>query len=426
MLPTLPGRRLTFALAGALGLLLAACAGAAVPASPPTEDAPGEQPTAATQTDAGASSDAEQETIIGAAAQDDATDANVLPDRLLYTARGWLTDWSRHTVPYDEIFSGGVPRDGIRSIDDPQFIGYDEASEWLADTEPVMALEIEGDARAYPLSILTRHEIANDVVGGVPVAVTFCPLCNSGLVFDRRVDGEVYEFGVSGLLRNSDLIMYDRTTESLWQQFTGEGIVGDHAGDRLDFIPSSIVSYADFRAAYPDGVVLSNMGRSYGANPYAFYDQGDSRPFLFFGELDDRLPVMMRVVGLDFDGVGMAYPYDVLSEEQVVNDTVGGQPLVIFFKFGTNSALGAPVIAQAEDVGATTVYDPRLNRQRLTFRLEGDAFVDEQTGSTWNMLGQAIEGELAGERLAPLTHSDHFWFSWAAFFPETAIYGGER
>ncbi len=143
MLPTLPGRRLTFALAGALGLLLAACAGAAVPTPPPTEDAPGEQPTAATQADAGALSDAEQETIIGAAPQDDATDANVLPDRLLYAARGWLTDWSRHTVPYDEIFSGGVPRDGIRSIDDPQFVGYDETSEWLADTEPVMALAAE-------------------------------------------------------------------------------------------------------------------------------------------------------------------------------------------------------------------------------------------------------------------------------------------
>lgn len=347
-----------------------------------------------------------------------------LPAWVLLTGADWKTDWSRHTVLYDEIISGGIPRDGIRSIDAPEFLSYDKASEWLADTEPVMAVEIDGDARAYPLSILTRHEIVNDVVGGIPVAVTFCPLCNSGLVFDRRVDGEVYEFGVSGLLRNSDLIMYDRTTESLWQQFTGEGIVGEHAGDRLDFIPSSIVSYADFREAYPDGVVLSNMGRPYGWNPYEFYDQGTRRPFLFYGELDDRLPLMLRVVGLNVGGESKAYPYSVLSEERVVNDVVGGQDVVIFFKFGTNSALGAPIIAEAQDVGAATVFDPNLNGQKLTFRFDGGAFVDEETGSIWNLLGQATSGDLAGESLTPLTHSDHFWFSWAAFYPDTEIYEG--
>ncbi len=407
-------------------LLLAACTGAA-PVSEPAGDFSVEEPVESTSETLPAEEQAESPGTAEPAGEAPVIPGSdePLPAWVLLTGADWKTDWSRHTIPYDEIISGGVPRDGIRSIDAPEFLSYGEASEWLADTEPIMAVEIEGDARAYPLSILTRHEIVNDVVGGIPVAVTFCPLCNSGLVFDRRVEGEVYEFGVSGLLRNSDLIMYDRTTESLWQQFTGEGIVGEHAGDRLDFIPSSIVSYADFREAYPEGVVLSNMGRSYGWNPYEFYDQGTGRPFLFYGELDNRLPLMLRVVGLNMGGESKAYPYDVLSEERVINDTVGGQDVAIFFKFGTNSALGAPIIAEAEDVGAATVFDPHLNGQKLTFRFDGEAFVDEETGSVWNLLGQATSGDLAGERLTPLVHSDHFWFSWAAFYPDTKIYGGE-
>lgn len=345
------------------------------------------------------------------------------PDNLRSITASWGTDWNRHTVDYAEIISGGPPRDGIRSIENPPFIDFEEAGQWLAPTEPVIALEIDGDARAYPLQILTRHEIVNDVVGDVPVAVTFCPLCNSGIVFDRRVGDEVYEFGVSGLLRNSDLIMYDRTTESLWQQFTGEGIVGLHAGDQLDILPSSIVSFADFMEAFPAGQVQSTQGRGYGNNPYVGYDSIGNEPFLFRGPTDDRLPSMMRVVGVTIDDMKIAYPYNLLWEVGVINDTQYGQDLVIFHKFGTNSALGAAVIANAEDVGATGVFDPHLNGQKLTFILTGDGeIVDEQTGSTWNLLGQATGGELAGEQLEDIVHSDHFWFSWAAFFPDTRIY----
>ena len=180
--------------------------------------------------------------------------------RLASLTSAWNTNWERHTIQYDEILSGGPPRDGIPSIDNPQFIRPEEAEAWLAAVEPVIALEINGEARAYPIQILTWHEIANDVVGDVPVAVTFCPLCNSAITFDRRFQGETLEFGTSGLLRNSGLIMYDRTTESLWQQFTGEGIVGDLAGEELTFLPSRLISFADFVQAYPDGVVLSRHG----------------------------------------------------------------------------------------------------------------------------------------------------------------------
>ena len=342
--------------------------------------------------------------------------------------QSWDTNWNRHTIPYDELLAGGPPRDGIPSIDDPQFVSPEEASEWLAGNEPVISVEIEGEARAYPLQILTWHEIVNDEVGGVPVAVTFCPLCNSALTFDRRLDGEVLEFGTSGLLRHSDLVMYDRTTESLWQQFTGEGIVGDLAGEQLTFLPSAIVSFDDFREAHPDGQVLSRetgYTRPYGENPYAGYDTIGQRPFLFQGEVDGRLPAMARVVTVSVEDADAAYPYTVLEEVGVINDSVGGQDLVVFFKPGTSSALGAAVIAEGADVGATNVFDPHVDGEKMTFIRDGEKIVDEQTGSEWNILGEAVAGEMAGAELTPIVHGDHFWFSWAAFKPETIIYQSE-
>ena len=257
------------------------------------------------------------------------------------------------------------------------------------------------------------------------MVVTFCPLCNSAIVFERVVEGEVVEFGVSGLLRNSDLIMYDRTDESLWQQFTGEGIVGNHAGKQLTFLPSSLVSFADFKAAHPDGIVLSRdtgFSRTYGNNPYVGYDTIGSNPFLFSGELDGRLPAVARVVTVSLPDVDVAYPVELLSELGVIHDSQGGQDLVVFHIPGTASALGARVIAEAEDVGATGVFDPNLNGEKLTFTQDGDLFIDDQTGSRWNIFGQAIEGELAGAELTDVVNGDHFWFSWAAFRPDTILY----
>jgi hypothetical protein len=299
----------------------------------------------------------------------------------------------------------------------------------------VIALELNGDARAYPLQIITWHEIVNDTVGDIPAVITFCPLCNSALAFDRRVGEQVFEFGVSGLLRNSDLIMYDRTTETLWQQFTGDAIVGDLTGTRLTFLPTSIISFADFQAAHPDGKILSRdtgLRGSYGTNPYAGYDTYDhvlsfgGNLALFDGEADTRLAAADRVVtvSLDDEGVDVAYPLATLSEVGVINDNQGGRDLVVFFTPGTASALGARVIAQAEDVGATGVFDPNLDGEKLTFRSEGGEIIDDQTGSTWNILGQAVKGSLAGKSLSPIVHGDHFWFSWAAFKPDTVIYRG--
>ena len=177
---------------------------------------------------------------------------------------------SPHTVSFGEILSGGVPRDGIPPLDNPTFTSVEDANNWLEDLEPVISLEVNGEAKAYPLQILIWHEIVNDEIGGIPVSATFCPLCNSAIVFDRRLDGVVHDFGVSGKLRNSDLIMWDRQTETWWQQLTGDGIVGELAGKKLTFIPATIISWADFKAAHPDALVLdkkTGFDRSYGENP---------------------------------------------------------------------------------------------------------------------------------------------------------------
>ena len=345
--------------------------------------------------------------------------------RLKRITRSWNTDWTRHTIRYDEILSGGPPRDGIRSIDKPKFISIDMAAQFFDATEPVVVLDVNGDARAYPLQILTWHEIVNDTVGSVPVVVTFCPLCNSAIAFDRRFDGKTHEFGTSGLLRYSDLIMYDRTTESLWQQFTGEGVVGEKAGAYLRFLPASLISFAEFRAAYPQGVVLSRdtgAVRSYGSNPYKGYDTIGNTPFMFRGPMDDRLPAMARVISVSLETVDVAYPLSILAERGIIHDVQAGHSLVVFHTTGTNSALGAARIAEGADVGATGVFESSIAGKTLTFHRTGNDIIDRETQSTWNILGHAIKGQLKGQRLTPIIHGDHFWFSWAAFKPNTVLY----
>ena len=376
--------------------------------------------------------DASAEEETGSSAEDsDAAEDGILTEdnrdeRQRIISENWATDWNRHTVPYDELLALLPRRDGIPAIDDPKFVSAEEAAAWVAGNEPVIAFEQNGDARAYPLQILTLHEIVNDVVGDLPVTITFCPLCNSAIVFDRRLGDEVYDFGTSGWLRHSDLVMYDRQTESLWQQFTGEGIVGELAGEQLTFLPSSIVSFDDFQEAFPDGLILSRdtgHQRPYGQNPYPGYDRIGENPFAFLGVPDGRLAAMERVITVSLDDVDVAYPLAVLFEAGVINDNQAGQDLAIFHEGGTASALDMPIIQLGADVGATGVFDPNLNGEKLTFLKEDDTIKDEQTGSSWNILGQATDGPLAGEVLEPLVHGDHFWFAWAAFQPDTLIFG---
>lgn len=337
------------------------------------------------------------------------------------------TDFSRHTVPYSEILSGGPPKDGIAAIDRPEFVSTQEAGGWLKPMEPVILLRVGDDTRAYPIQILIWHEIANDTVGGVPVVVTFCPLCNTAIVFERTLGGQMLDFGTTGRLRYSNLIMYDRQSESWWQQATGDAVAGHYTGTQLQFREASIISWADFKSRYPGGKVLSRdtgYTRSYGQNPYSGYDDVTKSPFLYQGpQTPGVLPPMARVLTVAVEGNATAYPYRLLEEQKVVNDVVGQTMIAVFWKGGTASALDSDSVAEGRDVGSAAAFSRALGDQLLTFRAVGTGFVDVQTGSEWDHLGRALKGKLAGKQLTPVVSVNHFWFSWAAFRPDTLVYG---
>jgi len=326
-------------------------------------------------------------------------------------------------IDLGQIFSGGPPPDGIPPLEDPAFEPAGEV-DWLAEVEPVLALEINGDARAYPLRIMTWHELVNGTVGGIPVTVSYCPLCNSAVAFDRRVGDRILDFGTSGELFNSALVMYDRQTESLWSHYTGQAVVGHLTGTELDFIPVQTVSYESFLAAHPQGHVLSvdtGYARSYGQNPYEFYDSS-SRPFLFRGPFDDRLDPMARVLALRDGGEGAVIPYDALAERRVVPFTFGGRDMVALYEPGTASALDSRLIAEGRDVGATGVFVRSVDGQPLDLSVSADGgFVNATTGVTYDILGQPSDP--AGAALEPVEHLDTFWFAAAAFYPEAEIIG---
>lgn len=337
------------------------------------------------------------------------------------------TDWTRALVPREEIIPGGPAPDGIPAIDRPKFVTPRAAGRWLEPREPVLALAVGGEARAYPLQILMWHEIVNDIVGGVPVAVTYCPLCNSALVFERTVDGSRLDFGTSGLLYRSDLVMYDRQSHSLWSQMEGRAIVGERAGTRLALRPANTIAFEEWAAAHPAGAVLSRETghtRRYGVNPYDAYDQPALAPFLYRGQPDPRRPPKERVVGVAVGETRRAYPFPLLAQHRVVHDVVGRQPVVIFYQAGTLSALDHAEIASSRPVGATSVFRPELGDRPLSFEATPEGFRDRQTGSRWDFFGRALVGRLTGQRLTPLPHVDAFWFAWAAFNPTTTIWTG--
>jgi hypothetical protein len=339
----------------------------------------------------------------------------------------WDTDWTRRTVDLGEFLAGIPavdPRDRIPPIDTPRFEPI-EAADWLDGREPGALVQFNDDVRFYPLSILTRHEIVNDRFGDIPVAVTFCPLCNTALAFDRRVDGEVLRFGVSGLLRKSDLVMWDDATTTLWQQITGEAVVGELAGTRLDIISTAIVSYGDAKESFPEALSLATdtgFGVAYGANPYQAYSSS-SQPFLFDEDPDPRFPALSRVVGVNVDGVDKAYPFDLISDKGAVNDVLGDTPVAVLWGGETADALDSSTVAEGQAIGTGIAVDRTVGGQTLTLSPSGeDLFTDAETSSTWTLLGQAVDGPLEGERMDTVSHRNEFWFAWASFFPDGDVY----
>lgn len=262
------------------------------------------------------------------------------------------TDFTKHSVAFEDILSGGPPKDGIPSIDNPTFVPVAEETE-LTDTDPVIGLIVNGIAKAYPLRVLIWHEIVNDTIDDVPVSVTFCPLCNTAVVYDRRLDGKVLDFGTTGKLRNSDLVMYDRQTESWWQQFLGQGIIGEMTGKVLKAMPARLESWAKFKARAPHGHVLvpgaSSGMRNYGANPYSGYDSLP-QPFLYSGELPKNVPPLSRVVSTQ--DRSQAWSLELLQKKKEIRLDGG---LVLRWEAGQNSALDTTLIAEGADVGNVTV-----------------------------------------------------------------------
>lgn len=338
--------------------------------------------------------------------------------------RGWKTDTSQRSIELDELLNGGPPKDGIPSINQPLFISISEANEWLQDQEPVILVALENEARAYPLQILTFHEIVNDVLAGQPIIVTFCPLCYAALAFDRRIDGVVHSFGVSGMLRHSDMVMFDRETESLWQQLNGEGIVGTYTGKTLTPIPAQIISYKQFKEAHPFGEVLSRETghrRNYGQNPYAGYDDINDRPFLYKGPFDKRVPPMEKLVTVSIGEEHKAYPHSITRKERVIHDEVGGASIVVFHGEGAVSALDKKSIAESKIIGTTGVFYNEVENEVLQFRYDGGFFLDE-SGTKWDITGKALTGPKSGKQLRPIPHGNFFAFAWFAFQPGTPLY----
>ncbi|UCG25966.1 MAG: DUF3179 domain-containing protein, partial [Chloroflexota bacterium] len=326
-----------------------------------------------------------------------------------------------------------LPRGIIEAIDDPQFQTIDEVDPDMEPDERLIGVSINGDVRAYPINILSSHEIVNDIVGGEPIAVTWCPLCFSALVFSRNLQGrdEPLTFGVTGSLLYETLVMYDRQTDSRWSQLYGASVDGSLAGERLSFFPSVLSEWHAWREQYPEGLVLSkqltcaqfncgtyatNPRGSYGIDPYeGYYNSGDQ------GVLSGILPPdegqtsyqsKERVLGIRLAGVERAYPFKSLDEQGLLNDELSGQPVVIYFD---------------PESSAGTAYLRRLGQVTLTFQRSpesADILIDDQTGSQWSALtGTAISGEYRGERLSPLVSTPAFAFGWYSYFPQSETYG---
>ncbi len=338
----------------------------------------------------------------------------------------WRTDTTKAIIALDSLSRTGR-RDGIPAIDDPKFESQADAARWLGDRDPVVALAIGTDVRAYPVSILMHHDAVNDVVNGVPVAVTFCILCGSAIAYDRRFDDQVLSFGYAGMLYNSNLVLYDRQTETWWGQIVGQGLVGRYAGRELTRISAPTMSFKEYRRQTSTGTVLSRdtgFERPYGEGRLKGYDE-DPNPIrrIFQKETDVRLPAKERVLVLDEGDDIVAIPFSALVERKVITTRVGGRDAVVWWSPWTAS-IYADRVADGKDVGAAAGFDPVVDGRRLTFRATVDGSItDRQTGSIWSFGGRAVSGPLEGKTLTPIDDGVHFWFVWAAYRPETRVVG---
>ncbi len=319
------------------------------------------------------------------------------------------TNGQKHIIPLEKIKSGGPPKDGIPSIDTPEFT---EASQeyHVSDSDTVLGLEINGDVRAYPLSILVWHEIVNDNVGGVPVAVTYCPLCFTNQVFERMIDGQEVEFGTSGKLYNSNLVMYDRLTNSYWSQALGKAIVGELTGYELSTIPFDVIRWGDWKSLHPDSVVLTtNTGhiRAYGVDPYGNY-YTETRILFPVENTDDRMHPKEIILGFNDGDVYKAYKQQDVESAVIINDQINNNPIFLVSLYPENAR----------------AFERNVDGKVLEFFFKDGSIIDKETNSEWNYDGVAISGALVGTELNRIPFNPGFWFEWIAFHPDTDVYVG--
>ncbi|AQT69247.1 hypothetical protein STSP2_02436 [Anaerohalosphaera lusitana] len=328
---------------------------------------------------------------------------------------GWRTNVDKSVIALGELVQVGIGKESETALRDPWFETAGSASFWVEDTEPVLVTSIGDTAKAYPLQILVWHQIVNDEINGVNIAVTYCPLCSTAVVYGRDLNDSVYDFYVSGFVRYGNFVMYDDSTETLWQQYTGQGLVGDLAGEYLVRVPSQIITFERFRSAYPDGEVLSQVTgvtRDYGLNPYwsgyDYYYGSYVGPGLFYGQYG----YAGRILNVSTERTSKAYSYLLTRNEYVLNDIVAGQPVVIFNNGSTDYGL----------MDATGVFDRSFDGRVLEFKYEDGDFVDHQTGSRWNIMGHCVEGQYKGRRLDPLNYTDTLEETLETFEPGVEIY----
>ena len=320
------------------------------------------------------------------------------------------TNGIKHIIPLDKIKGGGPPMDGIPSIDNPVFADV-RGSYFMSDSDTVIGLEINGEVKAYPLFILVWHEIVNDNVGGTPVAVTYCPLCYTNQVFERVINGQEVEFGTSGKLYNSNLLMYDRFTESYWSQALGIAVKGELSGYKLNLVPFDVITWGDWKTLHPDTVVLTtDTGhiRSYATDPYGNYY---TEPRILFPveHSDDRMHPKEIILGFNQDGIYKAYKQDDIESNTIINDSIGKTPIKLISLFPQNSR----------------AFERTLDGQVLDFVYVDNKIIDTQTNSEWNYDGLSISGEHEGKQLERMSIEPGFWFEWVAFHPKTLVYGDE-
>jgi hypothetical protein len=330
--------------------------------------------------------------------------------------------------------SGGVPPDGIPAMTNPQIVGPEEAF-YLSDDDLVLGVYLDGQARAYPHNLGWHHEIVNDRIGDRPISVTFCPLTSTGLVFAAAdTTGTQIEFGVSGLLINSNLVLYDRSDqESLYPQMIFTGISGPHKGKRLQLLPVTETTWGLWKQLHPDTrIVQAGTGlerydfalrhiyddERYRNYPYGAY-RNDHQAIMFMpttAPLNFELPAKETVLGLVDNGQAKSYPFSRLPDGAVINDSLGTQPVLIIFSAPTQTAIP---------------YSRHIEGRTLTFYAESSddglplAFRDAETGSHWDMRGRATNGPMAGARLRQLPAYNSMWFAWAAYWTEAAVWAGE-